>query len=170
MGTGFLCKKLNMLLINHIKQSLPSIKAQITRQLMFYSQELEAYGEPVEEQTKANQGGMMLSLISRFAAAFCDAIDGKSAEGLAMNELYGGARIRYIFEEVRATHAPSTAVLPTPVSDLVLQRGAAHVMLAACTTASPTSRPPRLHECVGHRFIRVLLPDFLQGHAGLRSI
>lgn len=41
----------------------------------------------------------MLQIITRFCSSYRDAIDGKLTE-LSINELYGGARINYIFNEV----------------------------------------------------------------------
>ena len=43
----------------------------------------------------------MLQIITRFCASYRDAIDGKLTE-LSVNELYGGARINYIFNEIYA--------------------------------------------------------------------
>jgi hypothetical protein len=44
----------------------------------------------------------LLQLITRFATEYRDAIDGKGAE-YSTNELFGGARINYIFTENYAT-------------------------------------------------------------------
>ncbi len=41
----------------------------------------------------------MLQIITRFCASYRDAIDGKLTD-LSVNELYGGARINYIFNEL----------------------------------------------------------------------
>ena len=43
----------------------------------------------------------MLQIITRFSANYRDAIDGKLTD-LSVNELYGGARINYIFNEIFA--------------------------------------------------------------------
>lgn len=43
----------------------------------------------------------MLRIITQFSADFCAAIDGKLTE-LSVNELYGGARINYTFNEIFA--------------------------------------------------------------------
>jgi hypothetical protein len=51
-------------------------------------------------------GGILLTLLSKFATCVADSVDGKgsTAEGVEMNDLYGGARISYIFNEVKPIH------------------------------------------------------------------
>jgi len=51
---------------------------------------------------KATQSDQLLGLLSRFSANFAQCIDGRgtSIEGIEMNELYGGARVAFIFNEV----------------------------------------------------------------------
>lgn len=57
-------------------------------------------------------GGTLLNLLSKFATCVSDGVDGKGSTdgGVEMNDLYGGARISYIFNEVRmctpALHPP----------------------------------------------------------------
>ena len=48
-------------------------------------------------------GGTLLNLLSKFATCVSDGVDGKGSTdgGVEMNDLYGGARISYIFNEVR---------------------------------------------------------------------
>jgi dynamin 1-like protein len=59
-------------------------------------------GSPTESMTKTDLGGCLLNLISHFAANFTDSLDGRnhSLNGVEMNELYGGARISYIFNDI----------------------------------------------------------------------
>ena len=52
-------------------------------------------------------GGILLNLLSKYAMSVCDGVDGKGTTvgGEEMNDLYGGARLSYIFNEVRmCTH------------------------------------------------------------------
>ena len=65
-------------------------------------QELDALGTPTDDISRATLGGSLLSLLSKFAANFSNAVEGKgsSDNGIEMNELYGGARISYIFNEI----------------------------------------------------------------------
>lgn len=45
---------------------------------------------------KGHVGALLLNLLSKFSNAYVDAIDGKSGD-VSVSELYGGARISYIF-------------------------------------------------------------------------
>ena len=47
-------------------------------------------------------GGTLLTLLSKFATCVSNSVDGKGSTdgGVEMSELYGGARISYIFNEV----------------------------------------------------------------------
>ena len=50
-GTPFLARKLSMILMHHIKNTLPEIKAKIQAGLQKYTAELQALGEPLFAQT-----------------------------------------------------------------------------------------------------------------------
>ena len=101
-GTSTLSKMLNSILMHHIRDCLPEIKNRITGMMADIQQELDALGTPTGDISRATLGGSLLSLLSKFAASFGNAVDGKgtSADGVEMNELYGGARISYIFNEI----------------------------------------------------------------------
>jgi dynamin 1-like protein len=76
------------------------------------SQEVDALGQPTDSMQGARLGGIMLSLLSNYARNFTAAIEGRelNTAGIDMeNELYGGARISYIFTEIfgQALHALS---------------------------------------------------------------
>tara|TARA_B110000971_G_C19675537_1_gene348655 strand:- start:110 stop:547 length:438 start_codon:yes stop_codon:yes gene_type:complete len=64
--------------------------------------QLDALGTPTDDISRATLGGELLSLLSKFASNFSNAVEGKGASdsGVEMNELYGGARISYIFNEI----------------------------------------------------------------------
>ncbi len=59
-----------------------------------------SYGNPLYDG-KSSQGALLLQIITSFSTAYRDAIDGKLSEA-AVTELYGGARISYIFNEMFA--------------------------------------------------------------------
>mmetsp|Transcript_17925 Transcript_17925/g.36371 ORF Transcript_17925/g.36371 Transcript_17925/m.36371 type:complete len:776 (-) Transcript_17925:35-2362(-) len=101
-GTTNLSKMLNSILMHHIRDCLPEIKNRITGMMADIQQELDALGTPTGDISRATLGGSLLGLLSKFAASFGNAVDGKgsSADGVEMNELYGGARISYIFNEI----------------------------------------------------------------------
>jgi hypothetical protein len=60
-----------------------------------------------------SKGGILLTLLSKFATCVADSVDGKgsTAEGVEMNDLYGGARISYIFNEVKKIHKCTPVVV-----------------------------------------------------------
>jgi dynamin 1-like protein len=108
-GTATLAKALNTILMHHIRECLPEVKNKITSMMGDVQQEMEALGSP-NQQSRSSLGGTLLGLLSKFATNFASIIDGKGGElnngnskNLAMIELFGGARVNYIFTEIFAT-------------------------------------------------------------------
>ncbi|GAM22540.1 hypothetical protein SAMD00019534_057150 [Acytostelium subglobosum LB1] len=99
-GTAYLSKTLNKLLMFHIRDCLPELKIKVTKMLTEVQGELSSYGDPLYD-TKNSQGALLLQIITIFSTNFRDAIDGKLTE-LSTNELCGGARINYIFNNIYA--------------------------------------------------------------------
>jgi len=95
-GTPFLARKLNIVLMHHIKSSLPDIKARIQSQLAKYTAELQSLGGPLGD---GNSGNIVLSVITEFTNEFRTVIDGNTND-LSLNELSGGARISFVFHEL----------------------------------------------------------------------
>ncbi|KAI9632465.1 Dynamin central region-domain-containing protein [Dioszegia hungarica] len=95
-GTPWLAKKLNIILMHHIRSTLPDIKARISQQLQKYTAELAALGGPMGE---TNPGSVVLSTITEFCSEFRSAIDGNTND-LSLNELSGGARISFVYHEL----------------------------------------------------------------------
>eukprot|EP00005_Dracoamoeba_jomungandri_P005912 CAMPEP_0174262004 /NCGR_PEP_ID=MMETSP0439-20130205/12712_1 /TAXON_ID=0 /ORGANISM="Stereomyxa ramosa, Strain Chinc5" /LENGTH=751 /DNA_ID=CAMNT_0015346633 /DNA_START=23 /DNA_END=2278 /DNA_ORIENTATION=- len=98
-GTTFLAKTLNRILMNHIKDCLPELKAKINKMAADSQAELRSYGDAMYEG--GGEGALLLQIITNFSNNFRNAIEGKS-EDVAMHELYGGARINYIFNDIYA--------------------------------------------------------------------
>ncbi|XP_010786280.1 dynamin-1-like protein isoform X1 [Notothenia coriiceps] len=92
-GTKYLARTLNRLLMHHIRDCLPELKARINVLASQYQSLLSSYGEPVEDQSST-----LLQLITKFAAEYCNTIEG-TAKYIETAELCGGARICYIFHE-----------------------------------------------------------------------
>ncbi|PAV70391.1 hypothetical protein WR25_06429 isoform C [Diploscapter pachys] len=92
-GTPYLAKKLNMLLMHHIRNCLPALKARVSIMNAQCQADLIAFGEPVEDKNRT-----LLQIITRFATAYTSTIDGTS-RNIETTELCGGARICYIFHE-----------------------------------------------------------------------
>src|SRR3990167_9493103 len=94
-GTRYLTKNLNHILMNHIRRTLPDLKARITKMMNEYQLELASYGDSIFQ----NKSAILLNIINNFSKDYTSAIDGKLEE-ISVNELYCGARINYIFTEV----------------------------------------------------------------------
>uniref|UniRef100_A0A6V7QTK1 Dynamin-related protein 3A-like n=1 Tax=Ananas comosus var. bracteatus TaxID=296719 RepID=A0A6V7QTK1_ANACO len=96
-GVPQLAKKLNQILVQHIRTVLPGLKSRISAQLTSVAKELAAYGDVVE--SKAGMGAKLLNILAKYCEAFSSLVDGKNEE-LSTVELSGGARIHYIFQSI----------------------------------------------------------------------
>lgn len=96
-GAKYLARRLNQVLINHIQIVLPDLKMKVHLQLDKYSRELASYGQHLEGRAEMERA--LLGLISSYEKEYKAILDGSSA-GASKNELYGGARISYIFQSV----------------------------------------------------------------------
>lgn len=94
-GTPYLARKLNLILMMHIKQTLPDIKARITSSLQKYSTELSQLGDSM----LGNSGNIVLNIITEFSNEYRTVLDGNNQE-LSSAELSGGARISFVFHEL----------------------------------------------------------------------
>uniref|UniRef100_A0A7S4MI44 Uncharacterized protein n=1 Tax=Vannella robusta TaxID=1487602 RepID=A0A7S4MI44_9EUKA len=103
LGTRYLTRTLNSILMQHIRKTLPELKARISKMTQDCQQEMASYGDSMFQQ---NKSGMLLNIINTFSKDYSCAIDGKLEE-LSVNELYGGARINYIFTEVFSKYVES---------------------------------------------------------------
>ncbi|KAF9821617.1 hypothetical protein IEO21_00463 [Rhodonia placenta] len=95
-GTPFLARKLNVILMAHIRATLPDIKARISQQLAKYNAELQSLGGALGDGNSAN---VVLSVITEFCNEFRTVIDGNTND-ISLNELSGGARISFVFHEL----------------------------------------------------------------------
>uniref|UniRef100_A0AAV1UHD8 Uncharacterized protein n=1 Tax=Peronospora matthiolae TaxID=2874970 RepID=A0AAV1UHD8_9STRA len=100
MGTQYLSKTLNTILMHHIRDCLPDIKSKISSMVTDLDQELGEMGSPTEQMTATEMGGCLLNLLSHFSSNFTNSLDGRNHQLVEMDELYGGARINYIFNEI----------------------------------------------------------------------
>ncbi|CAL4959737.1 unnamed protein product [Urochloa decumbens] len=96
-GIPQLAKKLNQILVQHIKTVLPGLKSRISGQLTAVAKELAVYGDPVD--SKAGQGAKLLNILAKYCEAFSSMVEGKN-EDISTIELSGGARIHYIFQSI----------------------------------------------------------------------
>ncbi|PWN41538.1 putative VPS1-member of the dynamin family of GTPase [Ceraceosorus guamensis] len=95
-GTPYLARKLNTILMHHIRTTLPDIKAKIQQQLQKFNSELSSLGGALGD---TNSGNIVLTIITEFCNEFRTVIDGNSND-LSVNELAGGARISFVFHEL----------------------------------------------------------------------
>ncbi|KAL0640036.1 vacuolar protein sorting-associated protein 1 [Maublancomyces gigas] len=96
-GTPYLARKLNMILMMHIKQTLPDIKARISSSLQKYTAELSQLGDSL----LGNSANIILNIITEFCNEYRTVLDGNNQE-LSSIELSGGARISFVFHELYA--------------------------------------------------------------------
>jgi dynamin 1-like protein len=94
-GTPYLAKKLNSILLHHIKQTLPEIKMRIETALKKYQNELATLGP----ETMDSPSSVVLSIITDFCTDYSQILDGEAKE-LSSLELSGGARISFVFHEI----------------------------------------------------------------------
>ncbi|CAG8440003.1 6869_t:CDS:10 [Diversispora eburnea] len=87
-GTPFLARKLNMILMHHIRNTLPEIKSKIQVVLQKYQAELQSLGDPLDDGN--NHANIVLNIITEFCTEFRTIVDGSSNE-LSTFELSGGA-------------------------------------------------------------------------------
>ncbi|GAA5905228.1 hypothetical protein JCM8208_000322 [Rhodotorula glutinis] len=97
-GTKFLAKTLNQVLMNHIRDKLPDMKARLNTLMGQTQQELNAFGDSAF-LGEGHRGTLILQLMTQFVRDFVASIDGTSLE-ISTKELCGGARIYYIFNDV----------------------------------------------------------------------
>ncbi|ODV70272.1 hypothetical protein HYPBUDRAFT_133415 [Hyphopichia burtonii NRRL Y-1933] len=101
-GTRYLSATLNKILMNHIRDRLPDIKAKLNTLMGQTEQELAQYGDIPSNlnDSKENRGVLVLNLMTKFASSFINSIEGTVLTDIATKELCGGARIYHIYNEV----------------------------------------------------------------------
>ncbi|KAG9086415.1 Dynamin- GTPase protein [Ceratobasidium sp. 370] len=98
-GTAYLAKTLNQVLINHIREKLPDMKARLNTLMGQTQQELASFGDAALFGDQHQKGALVLRLMTSFARDFVASIEGTSLD-ISTKELSGGARIYYIFNDV----------------------------------------------------------------------
>ncbi|KAL9132984.1 MAG: hypothetical protein Q9175_005839 [Cornicularia normoerica] len=94
-GTPYLARKLNLILMMHIKNTLPDIKSRISSSLQKYTTELNQLGDSM----LGNSANIVLQIITEFCNEYRTVLDGNNQE-LSSIELSGGARISFVFHEL----------------------------------------------------------------------
>lgn len=96
MGTEFLTRLLNKILVSHIQRVLPELRTKIQELVQQYDSEARSYGPPVGDVP--NRGALLLHFLTKFCNDFRAAIDGTTMT-TPRDELFGGARVSYIFHD-----------------------------------------------------------------------
>ncbi|CAA90821.1 mitochondrial dynamin family scission GTPase Dnm1 [Schizosaccharomyces pombe] len=100
-GTPYLAKTLSNLLVSHIRERLPDIKARLSTLISQTQQQLNNYGD-FKLSDQSQRGIILLQAMNRFANTFIASIDGNSSN-IPTKELSGGARLYSIFNNVFTT-------------------------------------------------------------------
>ncbi|GJE93832.1 Dynamin-related protein [Phanerochaete sordida] len=98
-GTKYLARTLNQVLMNHIRDKLPDMKARLNTLMGQAQQELNSFGDAAIYGDSNQQGALILRLMTQFARDFVSSIEGTNLD-ISTKELSGGARIYYIFNDV----------------------------------------------------------------------
>eukprot|EP01114_Cavostelium_apophysatum_P006134 TRINITY_DN1737_c0_g1_i2.p1 TRINITY_DN1737_c0_g1~~TRINITY_DN1737_c0_g1_i2.p1 ORF type:complete len:581 (-),score=199.30 TRINITY_DN1737_c0_g1_i2:39-1781(-) len=102
VGTQILAQRCNRLLSNHIQKNLSSLKNQIKKKIKEKQAELQNYGIPMLDMGKAARGGILMQQLNEFLESVEADIEG--TRQIQLNQLNGGARIRYILHDSFAKH------------------------------------------------------------------
>lgn len=122
LGTRNLARSLNSILMHHIRECLPELKSRIANMMNDVQMEIDDLGSCSQDLSRPRLGGSLLSLLSKFTTNFASTIDGRGNMMISssshtasmtpsrvshpalpdMNELFGGARISYIFNDIFA--------------------------------------------------------------------
>lgn len=95
LGTEYLSKTLNQILMQHIRARLPDLRARINGLITETEHDLRKLGPQLDNKEK---GPLVLTMMLDFAAKFTGSIDGNAV--FTGSELSGGAKIYEIFASV----------------------------------------------------------------------
>ncbi len=113
----------HQVLMSHIRDKLPDMKARLNTLMGQTQQELALSVTPPSSETR-HRGSLVLKLMTQFARDFVASIDGTTFD-ISTKELCGGARIYYIFQDVFGHALPAS-----PYHNLT------------CKTSAPQSETP----------------------------
>uniref|UniRef100_A0A1D1ZL45 Dynamin-related protein 3A n=1 Tax=Anthurium amnicola TaxID=1678845 RepID=A0A1D1ZL45_9ARAE len=96
-GIPQLAKKLNQILVQHIRMVLPELKARLNVQMIAVLKELRSYGETIESTEEKRV--ILLNILTKYCEDFSALVEGKHLE-MPTTELSGGSRILHIFQAI----------------------------------------------------------------------
>ena len=94
-GTPYLAWTLSSMLLNHIREMLPSLRSETDELLKVTTAELAKYGG---ESSCDPDAAHLTTLLTAYSTAVADSVAGRYVD-VPMTELYGGACISYIFHK-----------------------------------------------------------------------
>ncbi|XP_078443415.1 dynamin-related protein 3A-like [Wolffia australiana] len=100
-GIPQLAKRLNQILVQHIRLVLPELKNRLNAQMIAVTKELRSYGETMESIEEKRI--FLLNVLTKYCEDFSAMIDGKYLD-MPTTELSGGARFLYIFQSIFVKH------------------------------------------------------------------
>ena len=159
MGSGYLARRLNELLLAHIRQTLPALQQEVSGALSRARAELGDFGDSRLEG-RNNQGALLLQMIHKFCSTYTEALDGTSVQvqeaSRESGELLGGAKINHIFraqlqESLQAVDACS-GLADADISRAIRQ---------ATGTRTPLFVPEGSFEILARQQIKLLRPHCL---------
>ena len=98
-GVTVLARVLNGILVDHIRDALPTLRARLEDAATLRRRELRLLGDAPPGSSGAARGALLLSILDNYAARFGAMLDGHG-DHLPITELAGGARIRHIFLDI----------------------------------------------------------------------
>lgn len=96
-GTQYLSKRLNQILIAHIKNNIPRIRTSLTNLLIETRKECDKYAADPAAYGDVSASAILLERIKVFTEALTSLVKGKDAKHSSKNELVGGALIKKTF-------------------------------------------------------------------------
>eukprot|EP00200_Dunaliella_tertiolecta_P012263 CAMPEP_0202375302 /NCGR_PEP_ID=MMETSP1127-20130417/6003_1 /ASSEMBLY_ACC=CAM_ASM_000462 /TAXON_ID=3047 /ORGANISM="Dunaliella tertiolecta, Strain CCMP1320" /LENGTH=673 /DNA_ID=CAMNT_0048972739 /DNA_START=12 /DNA_END=2029 /DNA_ORIENTATION=- len=154
-GIANLARRLNTLLVEHIRAMLPDLRHAIHNTLEARMQELHALGEPMPTDSKSGRGAFLLQLLCEYSERFAAMLEGRHQD-LSTKRLSGGARIRAVFNEVFARAIREIAPMKDVSDDAILT-----VIKNGAGVAGNLIVPHEPFELLVRRSVMALLPPAL---------
>ncbi len=100
MGTHFLSRQLNKVLVHHIRDAIPELKMKVGKMMNETQSEMQQYGDTFG----GSNGAVLLNVITKFCQDYRSIIDGTSTAHREGDDMFGGARVNYIFNDIYKRH------------------------------------------------------------------
>ncbi|KXZ51969.1 hypothetical protein GPECTOR_11g91 [Gonium pectorale] len=98
-GVATLARRLNAILVEHIRGLLPGLRRRIHDALEARQAELRTLGDPEPVQSRSAKGAYLLQLLCDYAERYAALLDGRHLDLRMAQQLSGGARVREVFTE-----------------------------------------------------------------------